>query len=59
MYVLERKNRTPSSKKKLTHMVYYKYQQRSIANMSINPKFVELTADVLAIFLYNNLSLVS
>ena len=37
--------------KKLTHIVYYKHQQRSFVKMSIDPKFVELTADVLKIFL--------
>ena len=39
---------TPPIKKKLTHIVYYKYQ---LAKMSIDPKFVELTADVLEILL--------
>ena len=38
---------TPPIKKKLTHIVYYKYQQRSLQSMTIDPKFVELTADVL------------
>ena len=42
---------TPPIMKKLTHIVYYKYQQRSLQKMSIDPKFVELTADVLEIFL--------
>ena len=31
-------------------VIYYKYQQRSLANMSHDLKFVELTADVLEIF---------
>ena len=45
---------TPPIMKKFTHIVYYKYQQRSLlAKMSIDPKFVELTADVLEIFLQN------
>ena len=36
----------------ITHSIYYKYQQRSLqTKMSIDPKFVELTADVLEIFL--------
>ena len=42
---------------KLTHIVHYKYQQRSLQNMRVQkmrvePKFVELTADVLEIILY-------
>ena len=45
---------TPPIMKKLTHIVYFKYQQRSLQRkMSIDPKFVELTADVLEIFLQN------
>ena len=30
IYRLKQKNRTPPIKKKLTHIVYYEYQQRSL-----------------------------
>ena len=40
-------------KKNLAHIVYYKYDVPTTqrAKMSIDPKFVELTADALEIFL--------
>ena len=46
---------TPPVMKKFTHIVYYKYEvpTTQLAKMSIDPKFVELTADVLEIFLLN------
>ena len=51
IYILKQKNRTPPIKKKLTHIVYSTYQQTWLAKMSIDPKFVELTAEVLKAFL--------
>ena len=45
---------TPPIMKKLTHIhriLQVQYQQRSSQRMSIDPKFVELTADVLEMFL--------
>ena len=48
--VFQRKNGTPPIKKKLTHIEYYIpvfHKKMS----TIDPKFVELTADVLKIFL--------
>ena len=49
----KQKNRTPPIKEKLTH-IHSKLLQvptTQLANMSIDPKFVELTANVHRIFL--------
>ena len=46
---------TPPIMKKLTHIrSILQVPTTQLANMSIDPKFVELTADVLEILLYNH-----
>ena len=35
---------------KLTHIVYFQVPTTQLAKMSMDPKFVELTADVLEMF---------
>ena len=44
----KQKNRTPPIKKKLPHAV----PKTQLAKMSVDPKFIELTADVLKIFFF-------
>ena len=52
MYVFffQQKNMTPPIKKNLTDTVYKQIPTTQLAKMSIGPKFVELTADVLEIY---------
>ena len=51
---VQQKNRTPAIKKKLTHIGVLQVPATQLANMSIDPKFVELMADVHKIILFNN-----
>ena len=44
------------SEKQTTYVVYYNYQQRSLRKTTIGPKFVELTADVLANFFFTKIN---
>ena len=52
VYIKKQKNRTPPIRKSYPQSIL-KVPTTQLAKMSIDPNFVELTADVLEIFLYN------
>ena len=53
IYIFKQNCKTPPIEKKLTHKVpgILQVPTTQLAKMTIDPKFVELTADVLEIFL--------